>query len=83
MEKQETANCEHKPYIQSRMVRFCVRSPHSHRDVARFEQYSNLVFQFVQNALTLIYFLVALAVERYFAILKPFVHMKRASKSLF
>ena len=39
-------------------------------------------FQFVQNALTSIYPLVALAVERYFAILKPFVHMKRASKSL-
>ena len=39
-------------------------------------------FQFVQNALTSIYFLVALALERYFAILKPFVHMKRASKSL-
>ena len=39
-------------------------------------------FQFVMNALTSIYFLVALAVERYFAILKPFVHMKRSSKSL-
>ena len=39
-------------------------------------------FQFVMNALTSIYFLVALAVERYFAILKPFVHLKRASKSL-
>ena len=39
-------------------------------------------FQFVMNALTSIYFLVVLAVERYFAILKPFVHMKRSSKSL-
>ena len=39
-------------------------------------------FQFVANALASIYFLVSLAVERYFAILKPFVHMKRASKSL-
>ncbi|XP_078371513.1 beta-2 adrenergic receptor-like [Oculina patagonica] len=38
--------------------------------------------QFVINALASIYFLVALAVERYFGILKPFVHLKRASKSL-
>ena len=34
------------------------------------------------NALASIYFLVSLAVERYFAILKPFVHLKRASTSL-
>ena len=39
-------------------------------------------FQFVMNALASIYFLVSLAVERYFAILKPFVHLKRASTSL-
>ena len=39
-------------------------------------------FQFVANALASIYFLVSLAVERYFAILKPFVHLKRASTSL-
>ena len=39
-------------------------------------------FQFVMNALASIYFLVSLAVERYFAILKPFVHLKRARKSL-
>ncbi|XP_078371270.1 tachykinin-like peptides receptor 86C [Oculina patagonica] len=39
-------------------------------------------FQFVMNALVSIYFLVALAVERYFGILKPFVHLKRAGKSL-
>jgi len=38
--------------------------------------------QFVMNALASIYFLVSLAVERYFAILKPFVHLKRASTSL-
>ena len=34
------------------------------------------------HALVSIYIYVALAVERYFAILKPFVHMRRASKSL-
>ncbi|XP_078363879.1 putative G-protein coupled receptor 19 [Oculina patagonica] len=39
-------------------------------------------FQFVMNALSSIYFLVALAVERYFGILKPFLHMKRVGKSL-
>ena len=39
-------------------------------------------FQFVINGLASVYLLVALAVERYFAILKPFVHMKRARKSL-
>ena len=39
-------------------------------------------FQFVMNALCSSYLLVALAVERYFGILKPFVHLKRASKSL-
>ena len=39
-------------------------------------------FQFVINGLASVYFLAALAVERYFAILKPFVHMKRARKSL-
>ena len=39
-------------------------------------------FQFVMNGLASVYFLAALAVERYFAILKPFMHMKRASKSL-
>ena len=39
-------------------------------------------FQFVMTALALIYFLVSLAVERCFAILKPFVHLKGASKSL-
>lgn len=39
-------------------------------------------FEFVANALASIYFLVSLAVERYFAILKPFVHLKRASTSL-
>ena len=39
-------------------------------------------FQFVMNGLASVYFLAALAVERYFAILKPFMHMKRARKSL-
>ena len=39
-------------------------------------------FQFVANALASIYFLVSVAVERYFAILKPFMHLKRASKSV-
>ena len=39
-------------------------------------------FQFVINGLASVYFLAALAVERYFAILKPFVHMRRAGKSL-
>ena len=39
-------------------------------------------FQFVINGLASVYFLAALAVERYFGILKPFVHMKRARKSL-
>ena len=39
-------------------------------------------FQFVINGLASVYFLAALAVERYFAILKPFVHMRRARKSL-
>ena len=34
------------------------------------------------NAIASIYIYVALAVERYFAILKPFVHMRRATKSL-
>ncbi|XP_074620960.1 putative G-protein coupled receptor 19 [Acropora palmata] len=34
------------------------------------------------HALVIIYIYVALAVERYFAILKPFVHMRKASKSL-
>ena len=34
------------------------------------------------NALASIYFLVSLAVERYFVILKPFVYLKRARKSL-
>ena len=38
--------------------------------------------EFFLNALASIYILVALAVERYFAILKPFVHMKRATKCL-
>ena len=39
-------------------------------------------FQFVINGLASVYLLAALTVERYFAILKPFVHMKRARKSL-
>ena len=39
-------------------------------------------FQFVINGLASVYFLAALALERYFAILKPFVHMRRARKSL-
>ena len=38
--------------------------------------------EFIFHALTSIYMLVALAVERYFAILKPFVHLTRAVKSL-
>ena len=38
--------------------------------------------EFVLNALASIYILVALAVERYFAILKPFVHRRRATKCL-
>ena len=38
--------------------------------------------EFIFHALTSIYMLVALAVERYFAILKPFVHLTRAGKSL-
>ena len=36
----------------------------------------------LSHALTSIYTLVAIAVERYFAILKPFVHLTRAVKSL-
>ena len=40
------------------------------------------VMEFVLNALASIYILVALAVERYFAILKPFVHRRRATKCL-
>ncbi|XP_078364967.1 putative G-protein coupled receptor 19 [Oculina patagonica] len=43
---------------------------------------ANFSFQFVMNALSSIYFLVALAVERYFGILKPFLHMKKVGKSL-
>ena len=39
-------------------------------------------FEFFFNALASIYILVALAVERYFAILKPLVHMTRARKCL-
>ena len=39
-------------------------------------------FEFFFNALASIYILVALAVERYFAILKPLVHMARARKCL-
>ena len=39
-------------------------------------------FEFFLNALASIYILVALAVERYFAILKPLVHMTRARKCL-
>ena len=39
-------------------------------------------FEFFFNALASIYIYVALAVERYFAILKPFVHMGRARKCL-
>ena len=38
--------------------------------------------QFILRALTSIYTLVAVAVERYFAIMKPFVHMRKAGKSL-
>ena len=45
-------------------------------------QASNVYFEFFFNALASIYILVALAVERYFAILKPFVHMRRATKCL-
>ena len=41
-----------------------------------------MYFEFFLNALASIYIYVALAVERYFAILKPFVHMRRATKSL-
>ena len=40
------------------------------------------LFNIFINALASIYIYVALAVERYFAILKPFVHMRRATKSL-
>lgn len=42
----------------------------------------NLFGEFILHALVSIYILVALAVERYFAILKPFVHLTRAVKSL-
>ena len=45
-------------------------------------QLSFVYFDFFFNALASIYIYVALAVERYFAILKPFVHMRRATKSL-
>ena len=38
--------------------------------------------EFIFHALASIYMLLALAVERYFAILKPFVHLTRAVKSL-
>ncbi|KAL9973784.1 hypothetical protein ACROYT_G020286 [Oculina patagonica] len=38
--------------------------------------------EFIFHALASIFMLVALAVERYFAILKPFVHLTRAVKSL-
>lgn len=44
------------------------------------EQY--LLNDFMLHALVSIYTLVAVAVERYFAIMKPFVHMRRAVKSL-
>lgn len=42
----------------------------------------NSLGEFILHALASIYILVALAVERYFAILKPFVHLARAVKSL-
>lgn len=38
-------------------------------------------FEIFLNALASIYIYAALAVERYFAILKPFVHMRKATKS--
>ena len=47
---------------------------------AGFGQYS--FSQFILRALVSIFTLVALAVERYFAILRPFVHLARAVKSL-
>ena len=47
---------------------------------AGFGQYS--LAEFILRALVSIYTLVALAVERYFAILRPFVHLVRAVKSL-
>ena len=37
--------------------------------------------EFILHAIVSIYILVALAVERYYAILKPFVHLARAIKS--
>ena len=42
----------------------------------------NSVSHFMLHALVSIYTLVALAVERFFAILKPFVHLARVNKSL-
>ena len=45
-------------------------------------QLSFVYFDFFFNALASIYIYVTLAVERCFAILKPFVHMRRATKSL-
>ena len=38
--------------------------------------------EFILHATALIYLLVAVAVERYFAILKPFVHLTKAVKSI-
>ena len=46
------------------------------------KQASFAYFEFFFNALASIYIYVALAMERYFAILKPFVHMRRARKCL-
>ena len=46
------------------------------------KQASFVYFEFFFNALASIYIYVALAVERYFAILKPFVHLRRARKCL-
>ena len=46
------------------------------------KQATYAVREFFMNALASIYILVALAVERYFAILRPFVHLKRARQSL-
>ena len=45
-------------------------------------QLSFPLFNIFMNALASVYIYVSLAVERYIAILKPFVHMRKATKSL-
>jgi len=60
-------------------VRIC-RSPFLHIYTLRPGVYS--FAEFIFHALASIYMLVALEVERYFAILKRFLHLTREAKSL-